>query len=57
MVTDDAYSDLSVLSQVESMNIIPIVDLNPKNSILLKELKEKGIELRKFTNKALKGVL
>lgn len=55
VVADAAYSDLSVLSQVESMNAIPIVDINPKNSILLKELKEKGIELQKFTKKALKA--
>lgn len=55
VVADAAYSDLSVLSQVESMNAVPIVDINPKNSVLLKELKEKGIELRKFTKKALKN--
>jgi hypothetical protein len=54
VVADAAYSDLSVLSEVESMNAVPIVDINPKNSVLLKELKEKGIELRKFTKKALK---
>ncbi|KKL91306.1 hypothetical protein LCGC14_1896000 [marine sediment metagenome] len=55
VVADAAYSDLSVLSQVESMNAVPIVDINPKNSVLLKGLKEKGIELRKFTKKALKA--
>ena len=55
VVADAAYSDLSVLSQVESMNAVPIVDINPKNSVLLKELKEKGIELQKFTKKALKA--
>lgn len=54
VVADAAYSDPSVLSEIESMNAVPIVDINPKNSILLKELKEKGIELRKFTKKALK---
>ncbi|MHA1150330.1 MAG: transposase [Promethearchaeota archaeon] len=54
VVADAAYSDPSVLSEVESMNAVPIVDINPKNSVLLKELKEKGIELRKFTKKALK---
>jgi hypothetical protein len=53
VVADAAYSDLSVLSEVESMNAVPIVDINPKNSVLLKELKEKGIELRAFTRKAL----
>ena len=55
VVADAAYSDISVLSQVESMNAVPIVDINPKNSVLLKELKEKGIELQKFTKKALKA--
>jgi len=54
VVADAAYSDSSVLSEVESMNAVPIVDINPKNSVLLKELKEKGIELQKFTKKALK---
>lgn len=54
VVADAAYSDPSVLSEVESMNVVPILDVNPKNSVLLKELKEKGIELRRFTKKALK---
>jgi len=54
VVADAAYSDPSVLVEVEAMNAVPIVDINPKNSALLKELKEKGIELRKFTKKALK---
>jgi hypothetical protein len=54
VVADAAYSDPSVLSEVESMNAVPIVDINPKNSVLLKELKEKGIELQKFTKKALR---
>ena len=55
VVLDAAYSDISVISEVEAMNAVPIVDINPKNSALLKELKEKGIELRKFTKKALKS--
>ena len=40
VVVDAAYSDLSMLLQVESKNAVPIVDINPKNTILLKELKE-----------------
>jgi len=40
LVADAVYSDLSVLLQVEFKNAVPIVDINPKNSILLKELKE-----------------
>jgi hypothetical protein len=55
MVADAAYSDGSLISEVEGMGTVPIVDINPKNSALLKELKEKGIELRKFTRKALKS--
>ena len=30
VVVDAAYSDLSVLLQVESKNAVPIVDINPK---------------------------
>jgi len=56
VVADAAYSDVSVLSEVESMNAVPIVDINPKNSVLLKDLKEKGIELREFIKKTLKVV-
>ncbi|MBD3254993.1 MAG: transposase [Candidatus Lokiarchaeota archaeon] len=55
VVADAAYSDGSLISEVEAMNAVPIVDINPKNSALLKELKEKGIELRRFTKKALKA--
>ena len=51
---DAAYSDVSVVSEIESMGAVPIVDINPKNSSLLKDLKEKGTELRKFAKKALK---
>ena len=40
LVADATYSDLSVLLQVESKNAVPIVDINPKTSIILKELKE-----------------
>ena len=40
VVADATYSDLSVLLQVESKNTVPIVDINPNNSILLKEFKE-----------------
>jgi len=55
MVSDAAYSEISVISQVESMNVIPIIDINPKNSVLLKELKEKGSNLLEFTRKAIKS--
>lgn len=37
------------------MNVIPIIDINPKNSVLLKELKEKGSNLLEFAQKAFKS--
>ena len=55
VVSDAAYSEVSVISQVESMNIVPIIDINPKNSALLKELKEKGSDLLEFVRKAFKS--
>ncbi|MBD3340626.1 MAG: transposase [Candidatus Lokiarchaeota archaeon] len=36
VVADAAYSDTSVFLEVKSMNAVPIVDINPKNSALLK---------------------
>lgn len=51
---DAAYSTMSIISQTESMDIVPIVDINPKNSVLLKNLKEKGQELLKLIRKAFK---
>jgi len=51
---DAAYSTISIVSEVESMEIVPIIDINPKNSVLLKNLKEKGQELLKLTRKAFK---
>jgi hypothetical protein len=53
---DAAYSTMSVISQVESMNIVPIVDINPKNAVMLKNLKEKGQDLLKLVRKAFKTV-
>lgn len=51
---DAAYSTISIISQVESMEVIPIVDINPKNSVLLKELKEKGQDLLVLVRRAFK---
>lgn len=42
VVSDAAYSDLSALSEVESMKAIPLIDINPKNSTFLKKLKKQG---------------
>jgi len=53
---DAAYSTISIISQVESMDVVPIVDINPKNSVLLKDLKEKGQDLLKLVRKAFKTV-
>lgn len=36
-----AYSEVSVISQVESMNTVPIIDINPKNAFLFGDLKSK----------------
>ena len=55
VVMDAAYSTVSVLSHVESLNAVPIVDINPKNSALLKEFKKKGTELLEFARKGLKS--
>lgn len=38
LVADAAYSNGSLISEVEAINAVPIVDINPKNSVLLKEL-------------------
>ncbi len=54
-VSDAAYSDVSIISEVEAMNAIPIIDINPKNSSLLQELKEKGNLLLEFARKAYKS--
>ena len=54
VVLDAAYLEVSVISQVESMIAIPIIDINPKNSVLLKELKEKGSDLLEIMRKAFK---
>ena len=55
MTLDAAYSNVSVLSLVESMDAVPIVDINPKNSTILKELKKKGSALLTLSRKALKS--
>jgi len=54
-VSDAAFSDASTIDQVEAANAIPIVDINPKNSVLLKELKEKGSTLLDLARKAFKS--
>jgi len=55
IVMDAAYSNLTVISHVESIDAVPVVDINPKNSILLKELKKKGSGLLELARKALKS--
>jgi len=56
IVSDAAYSDLLALSEAEDMNAIPLIDINPKNSVRLKELKELGRDLMEFTRKALQAI-
>jgi len=55
VIMDAAYSTISVISHVESFNAVPVVDINPKNSALLKDLKKKGNDLLEFTRKAFKS--
>jgi hypothetical protein len=54
-VADAAYSDDTIIDEVEAMNAIPLIDINPKNSSLLQELKVKGGALSKIVKKAFKA--
>lgn len=56
VVSDAAYSELSTLSKVEKMKAIPLIDINPKNSSLLKKLKNLGSNLMDLTRKALYAI-
>ncbi|MHA1661510.1 MAG: transposase, partial [Promethearchaeota archaeon] len=56
VVADAIYSVLMVIFLIGGMNAIPFVDINPKNSGLLKKLKEKAEALKKYTKKALKNL-
>jgi len=56
VVLDAIYSVLMVIFLIEGMNAVPFVDINPKNSHLLKKLKEKASALKKYTKKALKNM-
>lgn len=56
VVADAIYSVLMVIFLIEGINAIPFVDINPKNSRLLKKLKEKASALKKYTQKALKSM-
>ena len=54
VAADAIYSVLMVIFLIEGINAVPFVDINPKNSRLLKKLKEKAVALKKYTKKALK---
>jgi hypothetical protein len=56
VVLDAIYSVLMVIRIIEGINAVPFVDINPKNSRLLKKLKEKASALKKYTKKALKNM-
>ncbi len=56
VVADAIYSVLIVIFLIEGINAIPFVDINPKNSSLLKKLKEKADALKKYARKALKSM-
>ncbi len=56
VVADAIYSVVIVFFLIEGINAIPFVDINPKNSSLLKKLKEKASALKKYARKALKSM-
>lgn len=56
VAADAIYSVLMVIFVIEGMNAVPFVDINPKNSFLLKKLKEKASALKKYAKKALKNM-
>lgn len=56
IAADAIYSVLIVIFLIEGINAIPFVDINPKNSRLLKKLKEKADALKKYARKALKSI-
>jgi hypothetical protein len=50
---DAIYSVLMVIFLIEGMNAVPFIEINPKNSSLLKLLKEKAAALKHLSKKAL----
>ncbi|MFO8018598.1 MAG: transposase, partial [Promethearchaeia archaeon] len=53
---DAAYSTMAVINRIESMDIVPIVDINPKNSTMLKKFKEKGQDLLNLVQEGFKNI-
>lgn len=49
---DAGYSNDAVIDQVEALESIPIVDLNPRNSTLLNDLKAAGTDLAEKSKQA-----
>ncbi len=54
---DAAYFSFSIIDRIELADAIPFVDINPRNSQLLQELKKKAAELAHISKKALKSGL
>ncbi len=54
---DAGYTNISVINRIEQADAIPIVDLNPKNSRLLRKLKNAHDDLKRITKKAIKAGL
>lgn len=50
--TDAGYCDPAIVQEIELANVIAVGDLNPKNSVLLKKLKDKTHELAKYSRLA-----
>ena len=54
---DAAYFSFPVIDRIELADAIPFVDINPRNSLLLQELKQKARKLAQISKKALKSGL
>lgn len=49
---DAGYSGSSIIDSITHLEVVPIVDLNPKNSTRLKALKKASNDLKKYSKKA-----
>ena len=54
---DAAYFSFPVIDRIEQADAIPFIDINPRNSQLLLELKQKSTKLARISKKALKSGL
>ena len=54
MTADAVYTSIKIIDYIENNNAIPFVDINPRNSKLLKKLKKAAGKLSKLSKKAIK---